>query len=245
VLLIHTDNVYWISARTDAVCAVFYLLTRIALTGCIETRQVRYGVRTAACFMLALWSKEMAWSLPGAVLLVMVCRGCAARRRLAGLYGVVLALYGGYFALRYCAVGEFIGHRPNNADLSASNIASSFLVANSIFSVAGWGGLPLLKHFTHGFYAITGAPLLGNATQRAFWPPFALVSGLWLTSFVPVVGFVNRWYLYIPSAFASIAVAYVWPASRGRRRVCRLARSDRSTRRLPILRCQRRPEWRC
>ncbi len=218
VLPIHTDNVYWIAARTDSICTFFYLATLIFFAGFLARSRTSDATLAAVCSLLALLAKEMAWSLPGATLsLIATSDRCSATRRPAmRLWLWMAVLYGVYFALRYHAVGELIGHRLNNADLSVHRIGESLLVTPMIFAAAGWGGPQILKHFTSAFYLACLALAALAVSRAGSARRFCRLLALFTVSLVPVVGLVNRWYLYLPSAFACMGVAYLWSTSRVR-----------------------------
>ncbi|MDP6037492.1 MAG: aldo/keto reductase, partial [Candidatus Latescibacteria bacterium] len=112
VLPIHTDSVFWIVGRTDSVCALFYLSALVLFLAYLEQERVQTLVGFAICCLLALFSKEMALSLIGALAVLAVYkkvwRSSAALRILSVLSGVFLV----YFFSRWSVLGSVLGGTP-------------------------------------------------------------------------------------------------------------------------------------
>ena len=69
----HTENVSWISGRTDILCAIFVFLALSALYDLLIERKRDTAWLTAIYFLLAIGSKETAIVLPAlAVLIIMI-----------------------------------------------------------------------------------------------------------------------------------------------------------------------------
>ena len=55
---IHVESVAWMAGRSDALCAVFFLGAAIALVEARRRSSLRWGLLSAACFLLATLAKE-------------------------------------------------------------------------------------------------------------------------------------------------------------------------------------------
>ncbi len=208
-LPVHTDNVYWIAARTDSLCSFFYLATLIGFV-CHLDRPTAWNFAGCSLSLLAaLFSKEMAWSLPGALVLIAAFRRKLLCRSTILLLGFVALLYAAYFLLRHHVLGVFFGRVANNADLSPARMLLSFVSAQNIFMGGRWWARSVLL--------IT--LILGCISWRrvALFRDAVLLGLLVMVSLAPVLGLVMRWYLYVPSALACLLVARLGmdvPASR-------------------------------
>ncbi len=70
---VHTENVSWISGRTDILCAIFVFLALSAFYDLLERRKLKDAWLAALYFLLALGSKETAIVTPAlCLILVMV-----------------------------------------------------------------------------------------------------------------------------------------------------------------------------
>src|SRR5262245_58567084 len=61
---IHTETVAWAAGTPDASCAVFYFLSLLLWLRFMRTTQQKWRWMSAASFLVALFSKEMAITLP-------------------------------------------------------------------------------------------------------------------------------------------------------------------------------------
>jgi len=61
---IHSMSMFWISGRTDMLCALFILSAFILFARYYHTGNRKYYLFSLLAFLLALFSKEMAFSLP-------------------------------------------------------------------------------------------------------------------------------------------------------------------------------------
>lgn len=206
VLPVHTDTVYWVAARTDSLCAVFFFLSLLSFVRFVA----RPAAGTLAVSLLglagALLSKEMAWTLPGLFVLVVLLRGAWRDRRVLGALAAAGVLYAAYFAVRWAVLGSLFGSVANAALLSAGRIPRALFDAGAVFSSSG-APRTAVTLIVWGVTALLGVYALGRADLRR---DIVLLAGLFLLSLVPVLGLMTRWYLYIPSAFACMAVARLW-----------------------------------
>jgi protein O-mannosyl-transferase len=68
---VHTETVAWAAGTPDASCAAFYFLSLLFWLKFMNTNQRQWQWMSAASFLIALFSKEMAITLPAIVLLIM------------------------------------------------------------------------------------------------------------------------------------------------------------------------------
>jgi protein O-mannosyl-transferase len=107
---VHVESVAWISGRTDLVCAAFFLGAFLAYRKAIasESRRLAWRGLSLSLFLLALFSKEMAATLPLLVGLDAGLRTRGGRRGArAGLFAALpyLAVLALYLPLRHLALG--------------------------------------------------------------------------------------------------------------------------------------------
>lgn len=210
VLPVHTDTIFWIVGRTDSVCATFYLSALLLFLA--YQRRPTAGMLAAAslCAMLALFSKEMALTLPGVLFILFIYCGtfrtAAARRALACSVGTV----GIYLCVRRIVLGGVFTGIPDR-DLTAVGIGLDVLKSGAKLGMTDdpLFGVVLLAA-TGVFFCFSGRP-------REVLRDTMYLGGMTVISLVPVVGRVHRWYLYLPSVFFCIAVANVWTARRSKR----------------------------
>ncbi|MDD5527690.1 MAG: hypothetical protein PHO56_01795 [Patescibacteria group bacterium] len=110
----HSEAVAWIAAVNDPLCAFFYLASLLSLLLCLKFAKAKYWLYAASLlfFSAAIFTKEMAMSLPFIVLIFAGYyfwqqRERAAKILIATPYFIILA---GYFWLRYRAIGLFFGY---------------------------------------------------------------------------------------------------------------------------------------
>lgn len=210
VLPVHTDTVFWIVGRTDSVCATFYLSALLLFLA--YQRRPSPGRLAAAsmCALLALFSKEMALTLPGVLIILFIhCgtyRTAAARRALACSVGTL----GIYLCARRIVLGGVFTGIPDR-DLTAAGIGLDILKSGAKLGMTDdpLFGVVLLAA-TGGVFCLSGRP-------REVLRDTMVLGGMTVISLVPVLGRVHRWYLYLPSVFFCIAVANVWTAWRPKR----------------------------
>ena len=210
VLPVHTDTIFWIVGRTDSVCAIFYLSTLLLFLA--YQRRPSPGMLAAAslCALLALFSKEMALVLPGALFILFIyCgtfRSASARRALACSVGTV----GIYLCARWIVLGGVFTGIPDR-DLTAVGIGLDILKSGAKLGMTDdpLYGVVLLAA-TGGVFCLSGRP-------RDVLRDTMYLGGMTVISLIPVLGRVHRWYLYLPSVFFCIAVANVWTAWRPNR----------------------------
>ena len=235
----HTEAVSWIAARADLLAALFSLLSLLFFTRHARERSAPALAASLASFALALLAKESAVCVPLAAFIVGAyaadVRG--GRARLArGLvsalpFAAVLALY---VAARALVVGELVGgygagrhlnfkhsvvvsqllRYPLRALLPASALQTPLLESHALSLALLAAGLAL---------ALAAAVTLARAASRRRLfarlrraAPLWLAVALFFACLAPVINLrINVFdtqgerYLYLPSAFSSMALAYL------------------------------------
>jgi hypothetical protein len=72
---IHAESVAWIAGVTDPLCALFYFAALYVSINDDPAKGLKTGLLTSVLFLGALFSKEMAFTLPLVVVLLDVCFG--------------------------------------------------------------------------------------------------------------------------------------------------------------------------
>jgi protein O-mannosyl-transferase len=225
---VHTETVAWAAGTPDVSCAVFYFLSLLLWLRFMRTTQQKWRWMSAASFLVALFSKEMAVTLPAIVVLIMFNEGRVKSLKKTAV-DVAPLLFAGviYMSARLMALG-FIS-------TTHLNIQASFL---------DWATLALRVFGQYIQYALIPYPLSAyhlialHFTDRilstvlyvfliviAAYAAFSLDRrirgiGLWAIAFavmlIPVFNFTGisltffaERYLYIPSLAASIIVGLI------------------------------------
>jgi tetratricopeptide (TPR) repeat protein len=225
---VHTETVAWAAGTPDASCAVFYFLSLLLWLRFMWTTQQKWRWMSAASFLVALFSKEMAVTLPAIVVLIMFKEGRVKSLKKTAV-DVAPLLFAGviYMSARLMALG-FIS-------TTHLNIQASFL---------DWATLALRVFGQYIQYALIPYPLSAyhlialHFTDRilstvlyvfliviAAYAAFSLDRrirgiGLWAIAFavmlIPVFNFTGisltffaERYLYIPSLAVSIIVGLI------------------------------------
>jgi hypothetical protein len=203
VLPIHTDSIFWICARTDTICAIFYFLTVLFFLKYLSSPSAPSLLLTTACFWGALLSKEMAIALPGILIVLAMYRRKLRNRQTWHLLTPVLISYAFYFLIRYSVLGVFLG----SAQHTRMSLKGLLAYVRNTYIVFSTGGLfplsiciPLLLAVMVFFHK------RNPSVQRDF--RYMLI--LFFASLVPTVARCVRWYLYIPSVFACLLLTRVW-----------------------------------
>ena len=207
VLPLHTDTLFWIVGRTDSVCALFYLGALVLFFDYVEKPCWPLWAGLVFCGSLALLSKEMALSLPGVVLVMAIYRGVLFNKiTWRAIDGVVLVFLG-YFLIRQQVLGgTFVG------------------TPEVHFSFWTWGRDVLVAIAKMGMTDLKWFGLVGLATTGLAWwvsgrrdlKKLLVISLAILVCLVPVLGHLQNWYLYLPSAFFCLAMAQVWLSEKRR-----------------------------
>lgn len=225
----HSESVAWVSGRTDLLAALFALLCLNATLAHRHARNGCYAVAALLACALALGCKESAATLPLialAVGLIPDAQGQSGARGRWLLHAVLLALLPAYVFVRAAFVGAMVGGygaaahlAPEPARLAAALASYAFraaapAIAGGVFGILAWVSL-----------ALTGVALIAGFARaecrgRSLFMAFAVCFGLSLApaamlgaSFFDSQG---ERFLYIPTIFSSILLAYVLAHLRGR-----------------------------
>ncbi|MDA0745365.1 MAG: glycosyltransferase family 39 protein [bacterium] len=208
VLPIHTDVIFWIVARTDSVCTLFYLWTCLLF---IDLSQRPSAVRWAGfglCFLLAFFSKEMAFSLPGVLVLLALHQGNGRQvhmRRALVLSCVLLVIYLG--TRQVVLGGVFAGVPGRNF--------SVWLWARQVLRAGMMMGMTDFRFFGAVLLVATAAAFVVLDRKTNVVRDVVFLGGITLFTLVPVLGRIHRWYLYLPSVFFCLALGRVWSGRSG------------------------------
>lgn len=212
-LPIHSDNVFWVSARFDTMCTIFALMTILFYMRFLSRPTAPNLGLTLVLFWAALLSKEMALSLPAILLILTLYRRKLLERTAWYVLFPVLLSFGLFLLIRSQITGAFL-FSPSTASLSVTRVIRSLAVATgSVFRTNTYAVGIAVMSATLVFVVL----LYRNRDLRRDCCLFLV---LFLISLVPLLGHVTRWYLYLPSAFCCLALARVWigPSLRGPQR---------------------------
>ncbi len=219
---VHPEAVTWIAGRVDPVCAAFYLPAVFFFLRWLRTGERRGLILGLASFVLALASKEMAVILPALLFLLAFYR----RRNLAGAFLAAAPFFVvlvAYLAFRtyilwglepYAAIGRRL-------QIFDSILGTFYRTLHMLFPLNfgllpdGWQGF---AEATMVLVAVALAALTFVAYRRGWIEGrFTLLTlALYAISLAPVFKALkpdpfltgSRW-IYIPSAFACIFLAYL------------------------------------
>jgi hypothetical protein len=229
---VHPEAVTWIAGRVDTICAVFYFPALFFFLRWLRTEERRHLILSLASFVLALASKEMAVILPALLFLIVLYQ----RRSLVGTllksapFVVVFAVYLAFrtyilWGLKpYAAIGKKL-------QIFDSIVGTSYRTLHMFFPLnfgllpGGWQGF---GEVVMVLIAVALAALTFVAYRRGWIEGWftLLILALYTVSLAPVFKALkpdpmftgSRW-LYIPSAFLCIFIAYLlWSALGGRAR---------------------------
>jgi len=116
----HIESIAWIAARTDLLCAFFFLLTLMLYLYFIQLNKKILFLLSVSCFVAALLSKETAVMLPLIIVgLELAYRGeerFLAQHRITIFYrtGAFFIILGGYLIVRLFFLGSLWGHTMSN-----------------------------------------------------------------------------------------------------------------------------------
>ena len=224
----HSEAVTWIAAVVDPLCAFFYLASLLALLFCLKFSRVKIYFYSGSLifFLAAIFTKEMAMSLPFIILIFATYYFVKNKQRRKILFTVpYFILLAGYFWLRYRAIGLFFGYYGDEhlhlslAKIAAScgDIVLSFVLSDKLRTVFSlWLNYNFLIVFIIFILFLLALKYLNELKKIPSWPwPIFLAM---LVSLVPVMNFgVNltgiyfseegERYGYLPSLFFAILIA--------------------------------------
>jgi len=201
LLPIHTDTIFWVVGRTDALCALFSLAATLLFLRHLERPSGGALAGVWACCLLASLSKEMALSLPGVLTVV-----AAQKRRLrtpAALVGV---------AASCLAIGMCLGLRSTILGGAFTGVPDRnlFLWPRQVLRAAAMVGMTDFRPFGGVLLVLTAVLAACRRQQPGLVRDLAFLVGITLVCLLPALGRIHRWYLYLPSATVSLGVARVW-----------------------------------
>jgi hypothetical protein len=197
---VFTDTIFWISARPDSLCCIFYMLSIIFFyKGKLTPGYIS--------FICALMAKEMAVTLPAIILITSLIlqpenekKACTRHALKESLpYFIILFLY---MLFRLIFLGSLTGGTGNT---------------NFTF-------FRILKHLKEAFYFMTFPAsrydlviflflvifLSVKSLRKYIFQKDILFCLLWiLITLVPVLGLMARWYMYIPFIGLSMALSII------------------------------------
>jgi len=227
---VHTETVAWAAGTPDASCAVFYFLALLFWLKFMSTTQRKWQWLAAVSFLAALFSKEMAVTLPAIVLLIMFKDGRIARDGVKkGVLDLAPLLLAGviYVTVRLMALG-FLSTTHLNIQAGvldwitlALRVFGQYIQYAFVpYPLSAYHLIPL--HFTDRILSTLLYVLLiavAGFTASLLDRKFRGV-GLWAIAFavmlIPVFNFTGisltffaERYLYIPSLAVSIIAALI------------------------------------
>jgi len=225
----HSEAVAWIAAVVDPLCAFFYLACLLCLLLGLKFAKIKYWLYAGSLllFAAAIFTKEMAMSLPFVILLFSANYFWQKKEKLIKLFIAVpyLVILAGYFWLRYRAIGLFFGYYGDEhlhlgiAKIAAvyADIITSLVLSDKLRTVFSlWLNKNLLIVFIIAILLLLAIKYFTEKKQATAW--LWLIFLAMLISIVPVMNFgINlTWvyfseegerYGYLPSLFFAIIAA--------------------------------------
>lgn len=225
---IHTEVVAWIAGLPDAGCGAFYLMSLWAYLRYVRSSKKGWLGLSALAFLVALHFKEMALTLPGVILALMVFQGRVFNRKLPAVflelspYALIIAAN---FAVRMALFGFIVTTHVNIEasywDWISLGIQTFGQYIRYVFLPYPLSAFHLIPiHFSdrvvatllYGCLIVLACGTVFLARKRV--PTLPLWLAVFALMLVPVfnfkgisVTFFAERYLYIPSFAFAIAVA--------------------------------------
>jgi protein O-mannosyl-transferase len=220
---IHPESVSWIAGRVDVVCSVFYLLTLLFFLRWLHTEGKFHLSLSLIFLVMSIMSKEAALGLPGLLFLCALYKKRNIKDALvkmvpsALVFGACLLLRSSF--LPGASFNKFEQSLGVN-QIEASLIGLLYWTMHSLIPI-NLGLLPDrwsdVLNSVFLFWPIpivvVGLFLVASGRHRSF---LLLCLGLYFVSLIPVFEglrpqpeLIKARYLYIPSIFLSIVIAYV------------------------------------
>jgi len=229
---VHTEAVSWISGRTDSLATLFYLLSLLAYVSYRERPAVRSLVAVVVWFWIALLCKEMAVTLPAALILLDLTLGRETAPRWSRrfvVYGVLAVEALVFLEVRELLLGDvserstylyFFGH--DGVTTAATMVKTLPVYARLLVWPSG-----LLYHYdgtlayetslvaprvlaAAGFVVASGCLAVGlrrRIPELSFAIVFFYLALLPVMNLVPTQSLMAERFLYLPSLLLPIAVA--------------------------------------
>jgi hypothetical protein len=214
---IHSLPIFWISGRTDMICALFYLATLILFIEYIRGGVKTYQLLSVTTFLLAIFAKEMAVSLPFIIFAYVVIFDQSERKqrwfkslKLSGPYLLIIALF---ILFRFTYSTEVLSNKFHGA-ISPVQFIKNVAAYLGLLIIPG-GHIEIanyLKAHPVVFIMLAGGGLLVSAILF-YWirksKALMFFCLFLLLTLLPVSRLLMRWYLYIPSIGFCLALAFV------------------------------------
>jgi hypothetical protein len=234
----HTEAVTWISGRADLIATFFVLASLLAYLDYTNTARASRLITSLACFILALLAKESAICLPFLILVVSFAspnRIGQAIGQILKTFALFLSILVGFIIIRSLVIGSLIGGygTAQHLNFSPGWIRDRLLEA-SVRSVLPplpitWLSFlfkPLQSPIFYLIVAIAiatvatiaiGRRRLDDAPARKLQNRFLLtLAVLFLVSLLPVISLrlslyetLGERFLYLPTVFACLLIAYL------------------------------------
>jgi hypothetical protein len=218
----HELTLWWIACRMELLCTLFYLLSVLTFIQFLDRCRVRWLVASTVAGVLALCSKEMAYSLPVLLGALAFLRPgpTHSRLRLAVAAAPMAAVAAGFLALRLLTMP--VEGTAFAWQVGVAHVKTVLYLATRHFLFPYH--LSLKELITaHPFIAVGGAAAVWVAValrwRRLFSPPTLIATAWCVITFLPVVRTMNAWTLYIPSVGLAMAVAWLLEPERAPRAI--------------------------
>lgn len=229
----HAEPVCMINARSDSLCALFYLSSIIAYIHGRQKNRIAWLISSAFLFICALLAKEMAITLPF-VLLFYEWAGYFSKKSDSGAsqgsfqiksllpYFIILVLLFGLY--RTWALGGYVFGRSTYIDVSIP--AQIYLISGLKLLIALIFPFDVILHTLYTFSPVIlswsgvlsllliGGGLLFSIRKGNI--PLTVALGFWFFTALPVLGQLSELkttlsdrYIYIPSIGFSVIIAWI------------------------------------
>ncbi len=214
---IHSLSIFWISGRTDMLCAAFYLSGLIAFIRYYQRKEPTFQALGAGLFALSMLAKEMALSLPLVIIAYVLVFDASPLKdralkslRMSAPYFLILLVF---ILVRIIFVsGEIISSR-DHAALAPLQLVKNSAAYLGLLAIPG-GHIEIarfLKSHPALFIILSLAGLVIflfflNRVRKS--PPLLFCTLFILITLLPVLRLMMRWYLYIPSLGFCLALGY-------------------------------------
>ncbi|MCX7878300.1 MAG: tetratricopeptide repeat protein [Ignavibacteria bacterium] len=228
---IHTEAVAWISGRTDSICGLFYFLSFIFYLKFKQDRRKLFAVLLCFSYLLAMLAKEMAVTLPVAIILYDIIVERRKFKENYALYILLALVTVFYVVIRWYALKDtpdrltyhyFFGKdAPTVFFTMIQTIPLYFRLSIIPYSmVYHYGGYLPYQYSIMNFNVLFGifftlliiissVYLIRRAPVISYSLIFFILTLLPVMNIVSTLNFMADRFLYIPSAFVSFIIASV------------------------------------
>ncbi len=211
MLAVHASSIFWISGRSDLICAVFMLLAFILFNNYLSRGKVGSLILAQLSFLLALLGKEMGIVIPFVWLLLYLYRrkehlNIMQKARIAAFSGLVILIY---LVFKFQFTSVLIGSHPMSETVNLTQIPLN-LIKFGIFLFVPYGHSHIEQAVLHKEILLLGTVALYLTLwagyivcvfikERDRWRENIISLALFCILLMPVILLPHRWYLYIPS----------------------------------------------